>query len=349
MRNYVVIVVFWVIEMKVVNWKNVIDKNELDEVCKSLSCGNLVIFPTETVYGIGAIATDEKVVKKIFIAKKRAMDNPLIVHLANVEDISKYAIISNDVEQKLIDAFMPGPFTLILKKKENIPDVVSCNLDTVGIRIPSNKIIHTILEKLDQPIAAPSANVSGRPSGTNIDDIKDEFSESVSYIIDGDNSLIGLESTVVKVVDGVPVILRPGFICEEDIREVIGDVKISSGVFGEVKGKVESPGMKYRHYAPKTKVLVLYSEENIVDLVRKNVIDRTIIIGSEKLKDVPCFKFLNYGNTYEEISHNIFTLLRKADKYNANLIIIESVKQEGLGLAIFNRLIRASGYNYISE
>lgn len=335
--------------MKVVNWKNVIDKNELDEVCKSLSCGNLVIFPTETVYGIGTIATDEEAVKKIFIAKKRAMDNPLIVHLANMEDISKYAIISNDVEQKLIDAFMPGPFTLILKKKENIPNVVSCNLDTVGIRIPSNKIIHTILEKLDQPIAAPSANVSGRPSGTNIDDIKDEFSESVSYIIDGDNSLIGLESTVVKVVDGVPVILRPGFICEKDIREVIGDVKISSGVFGVAKGKVESPGMKYRHYAPKTKVLLLYSENNIVDLVRKNVIDRTIIIGSEKLKDVPCSKFLNYGNTYEEISHNIFTLLRKVDKYNANLIIIESVKQEGLGLAIFNRLIRASGYNYISE
>lgn len=116
-----------------------------------------------------------------------------------------------------------------------------------------------------------------------------------------------------------------------------------------VKGKIESPGMKYRHYAPKTKVLLLYSENNIVDLVRKNVIDRTIIIGSEKLKDVPCSKFLNYGNTYEEISHNIFTLLRKVDKYNANLIIIESVKQEGLGLAIFNRLIRASGYNYISE
>ena len=189
--------------MKILDWKERINVKELEEVNKTLKSGGLVIFPTETVYGLGADATNDEAVKKIFLAKGRASDNPLIVHLGDKEHITKYAEISSQIEQKLIDVFMPGPFTLILKKKDNIPYNVSAGLDTVGIRIPSNDIAHAILAKSKLPIAAPSANISGKPSGTDITDIKEEFNDKVDYIIDGNVTDIGLESTVVKVIDGI--------------------------------------------------------------------------------------------------------------------------------------------------
>ncbi len=328
------------------------DKKYLDDIKNSLLDGKLVIFPTETVYGLGANALDKDAVDSIFIAKGRANDNPLIVHLASKENIEKYAIISNDIERKLIDTFMPGPFTIILKKKDIIPNNVSAGLDTVGIRIPRNEIAHEILKYTGIPIAAPSANVSGKPSGTQIKDIEMEFKDKVEYIIDGSESEIGLESTVVKVIDGVPTILRPGYVTKEDIISLLGECKLSDNLFkNNVTGPIESPGMKYRHYAPLSKVLMIYScnKNNLIDLVKKNVIDKTIIIGSDTLKDMKCYKFINYGSSLEEISHNIFHLLRIADLYNPNLIIIEGVKKEGLGLAIMNRLIRACSYNYIEK
>ena len=335
--------------MKVLNWKDEINQKELKEVSNCLVNGGLVIFPTETVYGLGAIATNSKAVDDIFIAKGRANDNPLIVHLSSPKEIEKYAIISNDIERKLIEAFMPGPFTIILKKKDNIPMNVSANLDTVGIRIPSNKIANAVLSCQNIPVAAPSANKSGKPSGTNINDIINEFKGKVDYIIDGSNTDIGLESTVVKVIDGIPTILRPGYVTKEDIMDVIGKVKLSDNLFKKVTGPVESPGMKYKHYAPISKCQLIYikDENKRVEYFKKNSNDNTLIIGSDILKDIPCKKFLNYGNSLIEISHNIFRLLREADKYEPDIILIEGVSKEGLGLAIMNRLIRASSYNYI--
>ena len=337
--------------MKILDWKENFNVNELDEVINSLKSGGLVIFPTETVYGIGADATNSKAVDDIFIAKGRANDNPLIVHLDNKNNIEKYAYISNEIEQKLIDSFMPGPFTLILKKKDIIPSNVSAGLSTVGIRIPSNKIANTILTYSSIPVAAPSANVSGKPSGTDIDDIKDEFNNKVDYIIDGGNTDIGLESTVVKVIDGIPTILRPGFITKEDIMDVIGVVKVDDNIFKKVEGPVESPGMKYKHYAPvnECKLIYISDKDECINYFKDNSNNDTVIIGSSKLKDIECKKFLYYGDTLEEISHNIFRLLRLADTYNPKLILIEGVKKEGLGLAIMNRLIRASSYNYIER
>lgn len=326
-------------------------KENLDIVKKEILNNNLVIFPTETVYGIGANALKSNAVKKIFKVKTRALNNPLIVHLKNKEEISKYAIVENEIEQKLIDNFMPGPFTLILKKKDIIPLCVTANLDTVGIRVPINSITHTFLEYVDVPIAAPSANISSRPSGTKVEDIKDEFLDDVSYIIDGGESKIGLESTVVKVINGIPTILRPGFITKEDIEKVAKVCEVSPHVLSLVKDdmKAESPGMLYKHYAPKTKCLLIYSEnlDNLIKLINENKTSKTIILGSSKLKDVRCYKYLNYGDTLEEIAHNIFSKLRECDNYNADLIIIEGVKKEGLGLAIMNRLIRTSNFNYI--
>ena len=314
---------------------------------------NLIIFPTETVYGIGANALSEKAVNKIFAVKTRAKNNPLIVHLKDKSEIEKYAIISNQIEQKLIDTFMPGPFTIILKKKEIIPSCVTANMDSVGIRIPIHQMAHEFLELVNVPIAAPSANISSRPSGTKVDDIKDEFDSLVSYIIDNGEATIGLESTVVKVIDNIPTILRPGFVTYEDIFSLIGSCNIAPGVLTKLDNntKVESPGMLYKHYAPKTNCILVYSSkiDTLKQIINDNLDHKTIIIGSSKLKDIPCYHFLNYGDTLEEISHNIFSLLRLADKYEANQIIIEGVKKEGLGLAIMNRLIRTANFNYIEK
>ena len=337
--------------MKILNWKEKINVKELEEVNSCLKSGGLVIFPTETVYGLGTDARNSKAVDSIFKAKGRANDNPLIVHLDDKITIQKYAYISNDIEQKLIDAFMPGPFTIILKKKDIIPSNVSANLDTVGIRIPSNKIANTILYTSEVPIAAPSANVSGKPSGTDIEDITEEFAGKVDYIIDGGNTDIGLESTVVKVIDSIPTILRPGFITKEDIIDLIGVVKVDDNIFKKVEGPVASPGMKYKHYAPNNPCRLVYikDKKELIKYFKENSDNNTVIIGSSHLKDIPCKKFLHYGDTLNEISHNIFKILRLADTYNPDLILIEGVSKEGLGLAIMNRLIRASNYNYIER
>ena len=321
-------------------------KNEINN-------NNLVIFPTETVYGIGANALSENAVSKIFEVKERARNNPLIVHLKDKDEINKYAFISNEIEQKLIDSFMPGPFTLILKKKDIIPECVTAGLDSVGIRIPINEIANKFLEYVSVPIAAPSANISSRPSGTKVSDIKDEFDLLVNYIIDGGESKIGLESTVVKVINNTPVILRPGFITKEDIETVVGNCLVSENVLKQIsdKSKVESPGMLYKHYAPKTKCLLIYSKDKEVlkELIESNKTDKTIILGSSKLENISCYKYINYGDSLESISHNIFSKLRECDTYQADLIIIEGVEKVGLGLAIMNRLIRTANFNYLEK
>lgn len=206
---------------KIFDWKNGINEYELQEVVSRIRSGDLVVFPTETVYGIGTIALDSLATSKIYTAKGRPSDNPLIVHVSDFDMLKKCTKEISEIEEKLIKAFMPGPFTLILKKSDIIPNEVSANLDTVGIRMPSNKIANTIIRRAAVPVAAPSANVSGRPSGTNISDIKKELLDKVSIMIDGGDSDIGLESTVVKVVDNIPVILRPGKISVEDIEKVV--------------------------------------------------------------------------------------------------------------------------------
>ena len=191
------------------SWKENINTEELKNVANLIKNGDIVVFPTETVYGIGANALDKNAVKKIFIAKGRPSDNPLIVHVANKQDIGRVALTPSAVEQKLIDAFMPGPITIILRKKAVIPDIVSAGLDTVGIRMPSNKIANKIISAAGVPIAAPSANISGKPSGTRLKDIRDELESKVSVMIDGGETEVGLESTVVKVENNIPIILRP--------------------------------------------------------------------------------------------------------------------------------------------
>lgn len=339
---------------KIYSMKETIDYEKLKEASLLLKMGELVIFPTETVYGIGANALLSNSIDAIFKAKGRANDNPLIVHVSDFEMIEKIAKKPNEIEQKLMDAFMPGPFTLILEKKEIIPNNVSAGLTTVGIRMPSNQIAHDLIKLADVPIAAPSANLSSRPSGTNIQDIKKEFDGKVAAMIDGGETEIGIESTVVKVIDNIPTILRPGKITPEDIKEVIGIVKIDDHIFKKATGPVESPGMKYKHYAPNSRCLLLYSddEDTLISLVNEHKIPNTTVIGFKEHRDkINCEHFYVHGSihSYDEISHNIFKLLRQVDRDQPDLIIIEGVKKEGLGIAIMNRLIRSSSYHYIEK
>lgn len=359
---------------KIFDWKEKINNKELQEVIDTIEGNGLVLVPTETVYGIAGNAYSNEACKKIYKAKGRASDNPLIVHVSSKEMIYKIAQKPNEIEEKLIDTFMPGPFTLILNKKPQICDIASAGMDTIGIRMPDSKIIHEIIERSQIPIAAPSANISGRPSGTCIEDIIEELKNNIDIAIDGGKSKIGIESTVVKVIDGMPTILRPGFVTEEDIYNVIGKAKLSNNLFKKIEKneKVESPGMKYRHYAPKARCILIDSSKNQIqevnDLLERYFDCDTNQISNNKMKEKTECKcndskdvcvigfnedknlinigennFISIGSKYnlEEISQNIFTALRKVDKIGAKLAIIEGIEKKGLGLSIMNRLVRA--------
>ena len=336
---------------KYFDMRDSIDEREIIEASKMITNGELVIFPTETVYGIGANGLNENAVKNIFIAKGRAQDNPLILHVSDIDMIDDIATDINKFERKLIDIFFPGPLTIILNKKDIVPNVVSGGLDTVGIRMPSNKIANLLIKNSGVPIAAPSANISGKPSGTTLGDIKDEFDNKVSCMIDGGNTLIGVESTVIRVIDNKIKILRPGKITVEDFKFYGFDVELDNNIFSEVKSgeKVLSPGMKYRHYAPQKECLLIYANEinKFVEEVNKNSKNKNVLVVC-KNNNMRYFKnSIGMGNSLDDISHNIFHILREVDKTNYDLIIIEGVKKEGLGIAIMNRLIRACSHNYI--
>lgn len=359
--------------------KNVSEYSKLEEAGQIIKNGGLVLFPTETVYGLGANGLNEEAVKKIYTAKGRNSDNPLILHISDIEMLGKIAKDISDVEFSLMNAFWPGPFTIILNKTDLVPSIVAGGLDTVGVRMPSNEIARNLIKFSDVPIAAPSANISGRPSGTNIEDIYQELGDKVDYIIDGGDCNIGVESTVVRVIDGVPHILRPGKITAEEIQEVTGNVIIDKHILGklEVDSKVMSPGMKYKHYAPNTKCVLVYDKDNsTLQNKIKDIIDNCLsqkqkplvmclsenakyfkdVYSKELNKDnsnyndtsnIENVEIFDMGVSLDDMSKSIFTDLRKADKHNVDLIIIQGVSTEGLGLAIMNRLLRASNYNVI--
>lgn len=334
--------------------------NEIEQKIKKaadvIKQGGLVLFPTETVYGIGANGLDDKAVKKIFVAKGRAQDNPLILHIAGKDMLKMVATDITPMEQKLMDAFWPGPFTIILKRTKQVPDGVTAGLETVGIRMPSHPIARELIQKAGVPIAAPSANISGRPSGTRLEDIIEELKDKVDAILDGGESQIGLESTVIRVIDEVPHILRPGKVTPKDLEKIAGKVKIDPHILGKLEEgqKVLSPGMKYRHYAPKARCVLVYSKDNekkvekIQEFMKKYK-KVVVLCCTENQDKYPGAIVINMGHqkNLEEISKNIFQDLRKVDQYEPEIVLIEGTTKEGLGLAIMNRLLRACEYQYI--
>ena len=337
------------------------DREILLEAGKILSNDGLVVFPTETVYGIGANALSPEAVKKIFVAKGRPSDNPLIVHISELNMLELLASTISDIENRLMTAFCPGPLTMILKKTDLVPNEVTGGTNSVAVRMPSSNIARQIISFANKPIAAPSANKSGKPSGTTVTDIFDELKDHVDMFLDAGNSDIGLESTVVKVNGDIPIILRPGKITPEDIKSVVGHVQIDESVFTQCNDStpVLSPGMKYRHYAPNCECILVEGISNelkvskIHDIVKQSYSEKIVIICvNENIPMYKCFDnivILPMGSChdYSEISKNIFTLLRKAEGYLPKMVLIESLQKEGLGIALMNRLVRACGYNII--
>lgn len=342
-------------QMEKIDLKNSEDYDKIKDAAQVIKNGGLVLFPTETVYGIGANGLNEIAVKKIFEAKGRAQDNPLILHISNFEMLDEIATDITELEHKLMDFFWPGPFTIILNKKEIVPSVVTGGLNTVAVRMPSNKIANRLIQYAGVPIAAPSANISGRPSGTCLDDIYEELAAKMDYIIDGGKCEVGLESTVVKVENGEVRILRPGKITKEQIEQVVS-AKYDKHIFEDLKPgeQVLSPGMKYRHYAPQTRCVLVYSEnsDKMVEKINelsKNYKKVSVICAREDKLKYTVDNVLDYGSKddLEEIASNIFTLLRKVDSKNSDIVFIEGIKKEGIGVAIMNRLIRACSHEYI--
>lgn len=338
--------------VNIYDWKVNINDKELKDVVDALDRGELIVFPTETVYGIGADASNNIACSKIFKVKGRPADNPLIVHVSDIEMLETCVKNVSEVEKKLIDAFMPGPFTLILEKQEWIPNEVTAGLDTVAIRMPNHPIANRVISEFGKPIAAPSANKSGRPSGTRVADIKEELGDGVFALIDGGYAEIGVESTVVRVLDDIPVILRPGAVTAEEILSIVGEIRIDEHVLNEVKidEKVLSPGMKHTHYSPRTKCVLINidDDQERIDTINLFSECNACFLGIGRCNPkIEVLKYVSLGDSLEEVSKNIFTMLREADSFNCDLILIQSVEPEGLGLAIMNRLIRTCGYNII--
>ncbi len=332
--------------------------NDITQGAEIVKHGGIVLFPTETVYGIGANALNDEAVKKIFVAKGRAQDNPLILHISDMDMLSQIAEDITETEYKLMDAFWPGPFTIVLSKKKGLANAATCNGDTVGVRMPSNKIAHDLIKESGVPIAAPSANISGKPSGTKLPDIINELHDKVDYIIDGGETDIGIESTVVRVINDKVKILRPGKVTKEDIEMIISQVEVDKNVMGEISNneKVMSPGMKYRHYAPKTHCKLIYSNDYekmknyICEIINKEQDSKVLVLAfTEDLKNYEKYNCMDIGskNNLDEVSHKIFSSLRKIDEYDVNLAMIEGMPLKGMGLAIMNRLIRACEHDYI--
>lgn len=311
-----------------------IDYKKINLAAKVIKNKGLVAFPTETVYGLGANALDPCAVSKIFITKGRPQDNPLIVHIADKSDLIKYVTSIPRKARKIIDKFWPGPITLVFKKKPVIPDIVTCGLNSVAIRMPINKIALSLIKASGVPIAAPSANLSGKPSTTCANHVLDDLDGKIDMIIDGGEVDVGIESTVLSLVDN-PVLLRSGKISVEEIEQVIGKIEIHNGAIGNlsVNQKVLSPGMKYKHYSPLAKV-ILVTGDNSKDKINK--ISKKYIASGKKVLVILSKKYKK-----DKLAHILFDLFRKADKEKIDIILIEEVSSDGIGLAIMNRIKRA--------
>ena len=297
--------------------------------------GELVGFPTETVYGLGASAFNSDAVKKIFIAKGRPQDNPLIVHISSFDDIEKVAREIPIVARVIAEKYMPGPITIVLKKNLNIPDVVTANGDTVGIRMPNNKIALDLIKE-SGPIAAPSANISKHVSPTKAQHVYDDLNGKIKYILDGGECTCGIESTVLDLTSEVPTILRPGAVTKEMIEEILEGVKDFNG---EVR-VAKSPGMKYKHYSPNVEAILVCTVEDAMSIYNKN--KNAVILGLkdfiDKCKGANVYDLGKDSSTYMK---TIYTALRYAEKEH-EYIIIQKLGDSGIEKSIMNRVLKAT-------
>ncbi|MEO9310017.1 MAG: L-threonylcarbamoyladenylate synthase [Nitrososphaera sp.] len=323
---------------------------KIREAAKLIRRGKLVAFPTETVYGIGANALNSAAVKKIFEVKGRPPDNPLIIHIYDKDDILFLTKNVPRTAQKLIDMFWPGPLTIVLKKSEIVPQAVTGGLDTVAVRMPANKIAQLLIKEAGVPIAAPSANLAGRPSPTVARHVFDDLGGKVDLIIDGGKTKIGIESTVIDVTGKRPMLLRPGGVTLEQLQKAIGKVVIHPVVRGKTTKQVHrSPGMKYRHYSPKARIILIEGpvfkvNAAISKLLRsfKKQRKRVGILATQKnySQSSDLTKYL--GSSHADIAANLFEAFREFDAKKIDVILAQGISRAGLGLGIMNRLSKAA-------
>lgn len=333
--------------------KEKIDYNLLEEAVNIIKEGRLVVFPTETVYGLGANGLDERAAEKIFAAKGRPQDNPLILHVYSIDQIKDLVEDIPDIAKVCIEKFWPGPLTILFKKSNKVPEIITAGLDTVAIRMPENKIALELIRLSNTPIAAPSANISGRPSPTSAKHVIEDLSGKVDMIIDGGDTGIGLESTVLDLSGDIPMILRPGGVTEEDLRKIISNITIDSSIIKSDDTLVpKSPGQKYRHYAPKSE-MILFSGEvaRIVDIIIAYTKEYSeagkkvgIMCTDETIDSYKEGLIISLGSreNKETIAHNLFNTLRLFDEADVDIILAEGVDLSNLGTAIMNRMMKAA-------
>ena len=336
----------------------VIDRTNIDasaptlrEAAAILRDGGLVAFPTETVYGLGANALDAHAALSVFAAKGRPADNPLIVHVAHPSDAEAFAE-TTPLYYRLAEAFMPGPLTVILKKKSIIPDSVTAGLDSVAVRCPSDPVAHALIKTCGLPIAAPSANRSGKPSPTTAAHVFEDMDGIIPMILDGGESDVGVESTVIKLDGEGVILLRPGAVTPEMLGEVVESVKIASAVTEELGAgeKPLSPGMKYKHYAPTASLILLDGPSDaFIAYVKEKNVDRSCVAlcYEEETEALTSVRHLSVGYRTDigAQTHRLFRQLREADAMGADVIYAHLPVMSGSGLALYNRMIRAAAHH----
>lgn len=329
---------------------DVSETEKINKAAELLANGKLVAIPTETVYGLGADATDADAAMRIYAAKGRPSDNPLIIHISDPEDAEKYAY-TNECYYRLAKAFMPGPLTVILPKKDTVPSSVTGGLDTVAIRCPSHPIANAIIRKSGTAIAAPSANLSGSPSPTCGEHVVRDMNGRIDMIVDGGECDIGLESTIIKLDGTKATLLRPGAVTPDALACVCEQVEISSAVTEELSEneKPLSPGMKYRHYAPKAPLVLLDGDPScVLSFLQRaqNAEHCTILCYDEELDHLRYERLIPVGakDDLKTQAERLFAALREADTHDSEIIYAHLPKKEGLGLALYNRMIRAAAH-----
>lgn len=314
--------------------------------------GGLVGMPTETVYGLAGNALCGDCVRKIYQAKGRPSDNPLIVHISSFSQWEPLVTEIPEKAKKLAEKFWPGPLTIILKKSELIPKETSGGLDTVAVRMPSDETARRLIESAGVPLAAPSANTSGKPSPTSAQHVMNDLCGKIDAVIDGGECQVGVESTVISLVSEKPRLLRPGGVTPEMLESVLGEIEIDDAVFNKLENgaKAASPGMKYKHYSPSARVILLKGTlENYKKYIEAHRSEKTVALcfdGEEKELSVPC---LPYGAENDSLSqaHLIFSRLREADEMGADTVFARYPERSGVGLAVYNRLIRAAAFEVV--
>lgn len=332
------------------------NKNWLEEAARLLSKNEIVAFPTETVYGLGGNALSKDAIAKIYKAKGRPSDNPLIVHIAEISDLDALVAEIPEVAEKLMDKFWPGPLTLIFKKSESVPAEVTGGLDTVAVRMPSHTVARELIRLSGVPVAAPSANISGKPSPTSFEHVINDLSGRVAAIVCGDVSSVGLESTVLDISGENPMILRPGGVTFEMLSEVVDNVSYDPAIVNiSAKDKLipKSPGMKYTHYSPSAPVIVINGEDKSFVLTLNDVVKDShyspseigVLCSDGVNKELNGYVVKNVGdyNDLDVVASNLFDALRYFDTTNVKVIYAQGFPLVGIGQAIMNRLNKASG------